>query len=75
MAKKLTKKQKRMQKIVEGLQEFVATYDMQEGYLDYSDRTFIDDMLYGIAIALDKDKYSYAGGFGEFREFLRKHLG
>jgi hypothetical protein len=70
----LTKRQKRMQKIVAAMQLYVSTYNDQSSYLDYSDETLINDMLYGIGLALD-DKEFYSGtGFDRFKKRLRGYL-
>lgn len=70
---KKSAKQKRMEAAVKSLTKFMATYDQQPGYLDYSDKTFVDDVLYGLGIALD-EKYFYVAGFEMFKERLRNHL-
>lgn len=70
---KLTPSQERMRFAVESLAQYMATYDKQYGYLDYSDKTFIDDVLYGIGRALSKD-YEYVVGFEKFKARLREHL-
>lgn len=67
-------RRRKMAAVVDSMQEYVATYDRQVGYTDYSDEIFIDDMLYGIGIALDRDKYSFADGYRSFKEELLKHL-
>ena len=67
----MTKKQKRMKEIVKKFQHYVSTYDIQRGYIDYSDTTFIDDMLYGIGIAISDD-YKLAPGFQKFKDMLKK---
>ena len=71
MSKKLTAKQRRMKKAVESLQEYMNTYSNQTGYLDYSDETFINDVLYGIGIALEPEDHQFAQGF---RKFLKEKL-
>lgn len=71
---KLTKKQKRMRQAVDRIKHYVDTYDTQPGFLDYSDDTFIKDMLYGIGVALDQRKYAFAPGFDEFKRVLKKHV-
>ncbi len=48
----MTKKQKRMQEIVTKFKRYVASYGLCLNYLDYSDKEFIDDMLYGIGISI-----------------------
>jgi hypothetical protein len=59
----LTKaRKKRMEKIVKKFQKYVATYSDQKFYKTYSDECFVNDMLYGIVIALDK-KYEFGSGF------------
>ena len=73
-AKKLKPEQQRMFDAVDSLQKYMATYDKQPMYLDYREKTFIDDVLYGLGVALSQ-KYCFAGGFERFKGFLRKHLG
>jgi hypothetical protein len=70
----MTSKQKRMKKIVKYLQKFMATYDKQFGYLDYNDETLIDDILYGLGVALDEKEFEFAPGFKKFKDVLAKHL-
>jgi hypothetical protein len=65
---------KRMRLIVGRLQEYVRTYSDQAHYEDYSDTIFIDDMLYGIGIALEPLGHEGASGFDRFKEVLRKRL-
>jgi hypothetical protein len=62
-----------IKKATESLQKYMATYDNQYGYEDYSEETFIDDVLYGLGRALDK-KYQWSPGFSKFKEKLLKHL-
>ena len=66
--------QKRVKKIIESLQHYMDTYDKQLGYLDYSDKTIIEDILYGLGTAIDKKKFSFAPGFDLFKVQLRQHL-
>jgi hypothetical protein len=65
---------KRMHNIVAAFQQYVEGYDKQPHYEEYSDETFISDMLYGIGIALDGGRYSFAGGFREWKKTLRERL-
>jgi isochorismate hydrolase len=67
-------RKRRMREIVKAHQQYVATYTNQAHYQDYEDRTFINDMLYGIGLALDKDKFFGADGFVRFKEMLRAYL-
>lgn len=69
----LTKKQRRMLKAIRFLKAYVSTYEDQKGCLDYPDSTFIDDVLYGLGIALD-EKYKWAKGYALWKDELRKHL-
>lgn len=65
---------KRMRLIVGRLQEYVRTYSDQAHFDTYSDTIFIDDMLYGIGIALEPLEYRTSPGFDEFKKALRAHL-
>lgn len=71
----LTRKQKRMRAIVAQFQEYVRTYSDQAHYDQYRDDTFLDDMLYGIGIALEPEKWRAADGYELFKAELRKRLG
>lgn len=73
-AKSQQARQNRMRKIVAAYQQYVATYSKQASYLDYMDKTLISDMLYGIGLAIDKDKFYGASGFDRFKDELRKYL-
>jgi hypothetical protein len=63
-----------MARIVFDFQHYVATYSDQPGFLDYSDRTFIQDMLYGIGLAIDPKAFKCADGFDRWLDELRDHL-
>jgi hypothetical protein len=54
-------------------QNFVGTYHTQAGWEEYNDTTYIEDMLYGLAISLDS-KYKYAIGFRDFKYDLIQYL-
>ena len=69
-----TQRHTRMAKIVAAFQKYVATYDQQSQYLDYEDRTFIKDMIYGVGIAIDPERFRGAGGFAQFNHEIRRHL-
>jgi hypothetical protein len=75
MTKKINPRQERMMKIVASLQRYIATYDAQQGYMDYTDETLIDDVIYGLGCAIDEDRYKMAPGFRRFKDQIRKHLG
>lgn len=55
------------------LTNYMATYDQQFGYADYSEQTYIDDVLYGLGASLG-DQYRWAGGFDAFKKRLMAHL-
>lgn len=57
----------KIEKAVEYLKDYINTYENQTGYKDYSDRTFIADILYGLGASLD-DEYQNADGFRKFKE-------
>lgn len=61
-------------KATEKLQNYMNAYDKQMGYEDYSEETFIDDVLYGLGTALDFKKYSFAPGYKKFKKRLLEHL-
>lgn len=73
-AKRLTKPQKRMRDAVTYMQDYMRTYSDQYGYMDYTDETFIDDVLYGLGVAIDKEKFSFFVGAQAFKQRLREHL-
>lgn len=69
---------KRMKLVVQYFQGYVRTYSEQDEYQSYSDKTFLDDMLYGVGTALQigtATDYSGPGGYERFKEKLRQHLG
>lgn len=72
------KKETRMRLMVSSFTNYVHTYSGQSGFETYSDKTFIDDMLYGIGLALQTGTptdYTGPGGYERFKERLREHLG
>lgn len=76
-AKKLTKQQKRMRAVVAKMQSYVATYSEQAHFDIYTDKTFLDDMLYGIGISMQigtATDYTGPGGYERFKQALREHL-
>jgi hypothetical protein len=64
-----------MEAAVSSLQRYMATYSEQPGYTGYSDRCFIDDVLYGLGRALEPKLYGgNSQGFDAFKERLVAHL-
>ena len=72
--KRLTTKQKRMQRAIRFLADYMATYEQQVGCLNYSDKILIDDVLYGLGVAFEPQKHEYARGFDVWKDKLREHL-
>lgn len=68
------RRRQRVQEAIKYLQHYMNTYDSQMGYLEYTDEIIINDVLYGLGVALDRDQYQFADGFKKFKEVLRKHL-
>ena len=54
-------------KALESLKDYLGSYDQQSGYQSYSTETFVHDVLYGLGIAIDKDKYHAAQGYKKFK--------
>lgn len=71
----LSRKQKRMRTIVARFQEYVRTYSDQAHYDQYRDQTFMDDMIYGIGIAMEPEKWRQGQGFDAFKAELVKRYG
>ena len=64
----------RNKQAVERLAHYWGTYNKQPGYENYSTETFLNDGLYGLGIAIDSRKYSFANGFAQFKRDLLKYL-
>ncbi len=58
---------------MEKFKEYVNTYDKRKNGLD-NDETIVKDMLYGIGLCLDKEEYSFVGGYKKFKTFLKAFL-
>lgn len=70
------KARKRMREMVSRFQKYVATYSDQAHFEDYSDKTYIDDMLYGLGISIvGPADYTGPGGYERWKQKLREHLG
>ena len=59
---------------VKYLQNYMNTYSNQEGYEDYSVRIYIEDILYGLGVSIDENKYQWAECFREFKKDLMQFL-
>ena len=62
------------EKAVKYLQSYINTYPVQYNYEKYGVETFIDDIIYGLGVAIDEDEYEYASGFDSFKKRLVKHF-
>ncbi len=76
-SKRRQERRERMRAMLESFENYVVTYRSQEGWEDYSDKMFLDDMLYGLGIAMEDsdEQYTWGNGFQRFKEYLLKHLG
>ena len=66
--------QKWVEKIIKDFQKYVASYSEQFLYKTYSDKIIIDDMLYGLGLAFDKEKHQYGDGYTKWKKALLGHL-
>lgn len=66
---------KRMRNMVARYQKYVAAYSDQPRYEDYMDKTYLDDMLYGLGISIiGAADYGGPEGYERFKQLLREHL-
>jgi len=69
-------RRKLMRERVAKLQHYVATYSDQASYEDYSDKTYVDDVLYGLGISMiGPTDFTGPGGYERFKQYLREFLG
>lgn len=66
--------QKRIKLMVQFLTRYMETYDKQYNYEGYSDETFIEDILYGLGVALNPQEHRFADGFDRWKEKLIEYL-
>ena len=66
---------KRMKKAVEYLQQYIATYDLQSSWENYSDGILIDDVLYALGVGLYGQEFEYSTGYAAWKDELRAFLG
>lgn len=71
--KRLTSKQKHIRDAVAYMQKYMATYSDQDGYMNYREDTYIDDVLYGLGVSISP-AFKGASGFREFKKMLRIDL-
>jgi hypothetical protein len=69
------KRRKQVRERVKYLQDYVSTYSDQAFYEDYSDKTYVDDMLFGIGLSMSGPAdYTGPVGYERFKQYLREHL-
>lgn len=73
MYKPTAASKKKMRAAVASLKDYMDRYDKQQSYESYSEETLIDDVLYGLGIALDS-RNAYANGYEKFKTRLIAHL-
>ena len=61
-------------KVIAAMKEFIDTYPDQIGWQEYTKDTVLNDLIYGIGVAIDHDKYSFAMGYRYFKKDLIKFL-
>ncbi len=66
--------QPNMKEAVKYLVNYMVTYDKQPEYLDYDARIYVDDVLYGLGVSLNKKEFSFARGFQKFKKELKRYL-
>jgi hypothetical protein len=66
--------EKRMRLMVQYLQRYMETYDQQIGYENYRDSIFIDDVLYGLGVALNPKEHQFSDGFDVWKKKLIEHI-
>ena len=56
--------------VIAAMKHYIDTYPDQLGWKQYSKETMLADLVYGIGIAMDRDKYEFADGYDAFKKFL-----
>lgn len=59
---------------VSKLEAYGTTYQYQVYYHQYSKEVLIDDALYGIGEAINKERYQHRDGYCRFKEDLIEYL-
>ena len=60
-------------KVIESMTEYLQTYPKQAFWEKYTPKTIIDDLVYGLGIAVD-EKYVGASGYRDWKAYLIKFL-
>lgn len=67
-------KKQRMKLMVSYLQNYMRTYDQQPYYENYTDTTLINDVLYGLGLALNPAQHQFADGFDDWKNTLAQFI-
>lgn len=67
------KMQESVSEAVSHFEDYVSTYDKQPAYEEYTKSIYLNDMLYGLGITMDKS-YEFADGFNQFKKDLIEFL-
>jgi hypothetical protein len=55
-----------IEKAIDYLQHYVNTYKSQPCYKDYTEETWIEDILYGLGVSVSNE-FMFADGFHKFK--------
>lgn len=58
---------------IKSLQHYIDTYKLQT-CCGGNGNVFVDDILYGLGVAIDPNKYSFVSGYSAFKELLVEKL-
>jgi hypothetical protein len=70
----MNESQKNVLEGIQTLKHYIHTYDQQFEYVNYSEQTIIEDVIYGLGISIDKNKYRHSDGLNQFKQVLFKHI-
>ena len=60
--------------VIAAMKHYIDTYPNQRSWELYTYSTILNDLIYGIGIAIDKEKYEFADGYKEFKKHLIEFL-
>ena len=55
-----------MKKALAYMRKYLRTYSQQIGWEKYHEAVWIKDILYGLGVSIDKERYSWRNGFDLF---------
>lgn len=56
------------------LKNYIDLYGDQACYSDFGVGIWIDDIIYGLGVSIDPEKYEWAAGYEQFKKDLIAHL-